>query len=523
MESLTHVCMWTRNGWKRITAEEAELLFPKGTVSADSGLFMCELCGQFVSLTDGDVRKRYFKHSRADKIKDCPERTFANEYKIQIDPRKHELPIKIMNADKPMSDFYFEMGLIKAPTELLGKDFRVVIKTKGLNQEKYEYLRERINEDRITYVYIGKVPAEKYSISFINGKEKLHEFWPAEIHGIDPEGTLFEKNSGRKLAFDSDVEIGKEYFLLIQGKLEYDESCEGLNIDELSTMGVRGWTLYKVSANVLNENAAKFFLIFHCRLTNHPVSLQPVWPLYVEDDHLMTVNGEKVFMLLDGPEGNETKIELFPSGNVRRISKYSDATKIYKISCNGRQQLLSIYRTHILQYTYLWREPIDCEGKIPNISVTDKSGARVGPGKTSSLPKGGALLFNSEFDGELIIRNSSCLLEKRKIKANADSVEINKLTFNMCIQFFVGLDLIWQIEFVRSTLNYEDDEVSLLRQIETAKGIMIPVPHSLKNMIIGLDRYPQLCQWIRNEIDNGYIREQAYRKLQELYLKINSN
>ena len=55
MASLTHVCMWSDNGWKRITAEQAARLHPGGTVSAHSGLFMCELCGQYVILTDGDI------------------------------------------------------------------------------------------------------------------------------------------------------------------------------------------------------------------------------------------------------------------------------------------------------------------------------------------------------------------------------------------------------------------------------------------------------------------------------------
>ena len=42
MASLTHVCMWSDNGWKRITAEQASRLHPGGTVSAHSGLFMLD-------------------------------------------------------------------------------------------------------------------------------------------------------------------------------------------------------------------------------------------------------------------------------------------------------------------------------------------------------------------------------------------------------------------------------------------------------------------------------------------------
>ena len=54
MPSLTHVCMWSEHGWKKITAYEASRLHPRGRVSAASGLFMCELCGQYVILTEGE-------------------------------------------------------------------------------------------------------------------------------------------------------------------------------------------------------------------------------------------------------------------------------------------------------------------------------------------------------------------------------------------------------------------------------------------------------------------------------------
>lgn len=69
MASLTHVCVWSDNGWKRITAEQAARLHPGGTVSAHSGLFMCELCGQYVSLTDGERQTRHFRHSAYEKAK----------------------------------------------------------------------------------------------------------------------------------------------------------------------------------------------------------------------------------------------------------------------------------------------------------------------------------------------------------------------------------------------------------------------------------------------------------------------
>lgn len=46
--------MWSEHGWKKITAYERARLHPGGMVSAASGLFMCELCDQYIILTKGE-------------------------------------------------------------------------------------------------------------------------------------------------------------------------------------------------------------------------------------------------------------------------------------------------------------------------------------------------------------------------------------------------------------------------------------------------------------------------------------
>ena len=149
MASLTHVCMWSENGWKRISAEQAAQLHPGGTVSARSGLFMCELCGQYVTLTDGDIRTRYFKHSAFEKSKDCPERTFGSGYVVVYDENEHELPIRI--KDISTSSFGFEIGLIRVPENLLTDDLRIEIRPEGDNVTSYIFAKERINVQGLTY------------------------------------------------------------------------------------------------------------------------------------------------------------------------------------------------------------------------------------------------------------------------------------------------------------------------------------------------------------------------------------
>lgn len=47
MGSLTHVCVRSSKCWTHIASEEVARSHPGESVSARSGLFMCELCGQY--------------------------------------------------------------------------------------------------------------------------------------------------------------------------------------------------------------------------------------------------------------------------------------------------------------------------------------------------------------------------------------------------------------------------------------------------------------------------------------------
>lgn len=520
MASLTHVCMWRDNSWKAITAEEAATLHPGGTVSAHSGLFMCELCGQYVILTDGYKRKRYFKHSAYEKSKDCPERTFGAGYSIPYDSQYHELPIRI--KDISTSSFRFEIGLIRAPIISLSKDFRIEIKPKGVSDISYVFYKERLNYDSITYLSVGEIPFKNYTINFRNGSNKLHEFWPAENNGIDPEGTLFDKDSGKKILYDADIEIKKEYYLLKRGSRTV-QACQGMSISIKEILqkqiGWQTWTLYVVSASDFNENTAKFFLDFHCRLTDYPISLQPVWPLYVEGNYLVKHSQNGMYMLVTG---NVAALRTFPSASVRKFDYDNEKDKIptiYDVDCSDRQQLISVGRSKALKYTYFWKEALDKDGLVPEVLVTDLDGIQVVSGEMNSLPHNKTLRFKSVFDGEIVVSINNRIINKQKIKADK-IIDLDGLAFGLCIKVVIGLDVIWQIDIKRQAAIVVDDESEILQKINNAFGKTIKAPHSLKNILVGMKRYPQVCQWIRLCIKKGVINEQAYRKLQEIYLNI---
>lgn len=145
MASLTHVCVWSSKGWTHITPEEVARSHPGGSVSARSGLFMCELCGQYVRFVDGDIQTPHFRHSAYEESKDCPERTFGPGGNYTYVAGEHELPIRIVNITS--TGFSFELGLVAVPRELLKKQMRkeltIVPSNKSMTPFVYSY--ERLN------------------------------------------------------------------------------------------------------------------------------------------------------------------------------------------------------------------------------------------------------------------------------------------------------------------------------------------------------------------------------------------
>lgn len=156
----------------------------------------------------------------------------------------------------------------------------------------------------------------------------------------------------------------------------YRRTCSGIRIQEITQkrIGWETWTLYIVSASAFNEEAARFYLGFHCRLTEHPVSLQPVWPLFVEGNYIVKHNQNNMYMLI---EGNISTVNTFPSVMVRQLNYNSHQPKLYEVFCSDRQQLISIGRTQALQYTYFWKEPLNQTSLRPKVSVTDIAGTEI--------------------------------------------------------------------------------------------------------------------------------------------------
>lgn len=509
MASLTHVCIWKDKGWKRITAYEAAKIHPGGTVSAHSGLFMCELCGQYVLLTDGAMRVRHFRHSSSEKSKDCPERKSGAGVRMSYAQGEHDLPIKLVNVTR--NNFDLEIGLVRVPSNYMTPKLRVEIKSQSNTIKPFVYLRERINTEGITYLSIGNTPSEQYQIRVTGASDNIYQFWPKSTLGIDPSGTIFDASTGKKLIYDSDVVVKKKYYLLKRSFYIIYHNPH-VSIREICCKIISGetWRIYEVVANDYDEQSARFFLDYHCRLTEVPVSIQTVWPVYVESPYIIKYNHKSVILSVTG---NAPTTQVFPSAVMRKFAGVKGA--VLEINCNNRQQLISAGRTKALTYTYFWKESLDKTTEQQYPVITDLHYNSVEAGIHHKILEDKALRICVPYDGLCIIKMNDVVIEKRKLRANNFS-EIDNICWNMTISIYVGFDCVWRASFIRKEIIDVSDEKEIFKKLRLIKGTKTSIDHTAGSMADSLKEYPQIRQWLRQRILEGTISVRAYKELQIL-------
>lgn len=83
----------------------------------------------------------------------------------------------------------------------------------------------------------------------------IYKFWPKSVQGIDKGGTIFDGITGRRMVTDSDVVVGKKYYLLRKGSIGC-RTNQHVTIREISRNNV--WCLYEVMANDYDKGMLEF-------------------------------------------------------------------------------------------------------------------------------------------------------------------------------------------------------------------------------------------------------------------------
>lgn len=389
MLALTHVCIWSGKEWKRISAQEAAQIFPHGT-SSHSGLFMCELCGQYVNFINGSVQNCHFRHSSKEQNKECIDRSEEYGYLRYFNKAKNQLPLRIRIISK--YKFEFEIGFINLPIELYKDKRKIIINSDDKSEGIYNYAFSRLDYRYITYLSVSSIPVNEYHISILPSNNQISLFWPNIVNGVSENGTLFDKVTRKRIEYDSDITIGHIYYLVTTKRIiNYNENIQ---INCISSMHYKwkNWYAYEVEATKLAENSAKFFLDLHYRLTDKPFNMSVIWPVCVKAPYIIYHHSDELYIHI---HGNNIESKLAPIG---KISRYNDSNVISIIS-SSCQQLLSIGRTRVLKFMYLWQKKLNFINDKNYVEVKDLQGNNLNDGIQNIIPYKKSIVVYSFVDG----------------------------------------------------------------------------------------------------------------------------
>ena len=245
--ALIHVSMWQDNDWKPITAEQASKIHPKGKVSAISGLFRCRLCNQFVTLSkDG-----YFKHSRGDEDKRCPERAIGLNTTFHSIDKPDTLPIRLQIMSPTC--FALEIGLILLPkAESDTKKIKII--PLGFPNKNFIYDLSRLSSEKITYLSVRNMISAEYRLCNEDGTP--NDFLPDKIQGNSCKRDIISWNYIKTLARWCRCNCTSR--LLFADFKKYFETSDSDIVIQLESHQ-NEWYIYKIRALKYNRDTAEFF------------------------------------------------------------------------------------------------------------------------------------------------------------------------------------------------------------------------------------------------------------------------
>lgn len=524
MATLNHVSIWTEHGWKYITAEEASRRYLRTTVPASSGIFMCELCGQYVTFTINN----HFRHSSGYLDKICEERTHCDEYSCSSQTWEYNLPMRLIrNEDR----FHLEVGFPPIPSTLLKANQDKTISIKAVGHEPRVYCVDRLYDDSICYLEFGGISSDRYQLEY---PSYFSKYWPNQVEGINPVGTLFSCNttsqSGKRISAMSDVMAGKTYFLLTTMVfLDCSDQSDGVTKTLVASKLDAGkmWGLYVIEVPKLTKEAALFFWNNgHYRLTDQPIKITPIWPLYIKTPNIIKHNKERMIIHLSGTHQFISKVLSYPhTETIIPLSNLeSNQGKMLILSNIGRQQLIAIGSTNAQYYWYFWKEPLPASVDIESVSVTDRTGKVLSSGEQSVIPKDGIVRIMAPYDGFVIKLKRNKIVEKLQIKANR-LISLHEIEFGNCLQVLQGLDVVWEVIFAKPSKKIKTDitigaDIKIYRRLCAYKGKTTPIPHSLGAVAKKLTDYPLVRKWLYDAIRQGFASEKAIKYFKWLFLEI---
>ena len=517
MAKLEHVSIWKDKGWVPITAEQAKKLHPGGTVSACSGLFLCDLCEQYVTFTDGPIRDRYFRHAK-DNIysQQCPDYTRgtgANSV-APFKPEEYYLPIRLVfKRDKNVIiDYHLEIGLPPLNQNELknGTSFKIKIndgRTCELDtpaglmcqyQSNYEYLSWRLHENGWNYLSVGSIPAKKYRLHITPENHPVTQIWPREFEGI-VDSAIFGSSSCKKVPYHASIRTNTEYYLLTRKKMYFPYQVEMIHCVQKNE-----WHIYRFKITKTDKCVVKKFLELGYRLDDSAVLLQVVWPVYVKSPHVILHKQGDIWFYKHGT----ARIKTFPDIDKNRVCEHcSQLSEIVRYWPKDRNQLIAAGRLNVLKYLYLWEDDLSMQVTLPSVVVQTHDGEPFANGNHEELPEKQMICIRMDVDGFAEVYRENVLVNKYPCNADKITTDI-RVQLGDRVEVYAGLDLIWTCSFVKPNYQRVSDE-ELYKRLIFCRGNEIECSHSMWALVEQLGDCPKVRMWLRQRIHIGKISMKA--------------
>lgn len=523
--ALTEVSIKRGNRWDKTEPDEVWSIYRR-TVSAKERLLRCDFCGQYVTFAVGNKNVNHFRHNSNEDNKECEERTkynkdyYGSSRKILVTKvEKHNLPLKLII--KSSHQIELEIGMIPIPEELesklYGSNITIDCLSTGLSPFQYSFV-DRINNEFTTYLKVGSVPSEKYSIKVSPSCDGLDVYWPKEIEGIPVTGCLFNETSGKKIPFNANVRVGKRYLLLVGNKpinkannsfysdINIEKVCESKSLDSR-------WYVYRVWANEPTQTNKEFFRLFNANLTDESLDVNQIWPACNRTSESICHYTNKLYFYTSG---DNITIKSSPETHIEREKQ--DKNNLIIVETNRTSQMLVLWNNfEISDYkSLIYKEPKYSDENY-SLKVTDENNNNIISGIYNRLPKNSILYVDSEIDGKILVYNKNILCYKSEFKAG--KLQTPKLIFGNTLCIYQGMDCVCKISFEKNSLQNESTDYKyFIDRLNKCKGKEILIDHSFGSIIRYFNNNQLIKNWLIKIIHTGSIKEDALKIIKSFCL-----
>lgn len=492
--SLKNVYIWKDDddGYVPISIEEACDCFPE-KVAYKSQIFICKLCGQYVTLTGPESGKkvRHFRHAPVeygslknyDGDKLCEDRThMINQiYQKAQSLASHVMPMRLeLNS----SSFSVLIGFY-CPKEHINNTNGLISIQNSFAGYKRTFSTNRLIPGEVTYFNLGSLLLDKYDVCLQNISRDLAQFWPSCIEGFLEHGGVFYAESGRRIYRGAKVSVRHKFLFLFSSDYEnwFLEKTKDNTADTKKLFPTHEslnqfsnawnkpkeskWCIYQLEMSAITKDTIDLFLTYGIDLVNKVADLHQVWPPYIcTVDN--TINSAKELYFYLNSKVEEVKI--YPQGDSLCVHQGNHGL-FYLIKPNQKTQLLTLGAYGALGYTYLQYNESELSAVKPKLSITNNLGQILDKTSYDDISGWKYISVESEVDGKLKIYENGKLIDIRLIKGGNDNKQLlspSDLVLGRRYDFFQSCTLVHSLELIAPKIVKEQAEPPLVKP-ETPK------------------------------------------------------